>query len=289
MAELSLPTQLPSGTVTFLFTDIEGSTRLWDQNRVAMTKAQTRHDALLAGIVAAHGGYVFKTVGDAVCAAFGSAPAAAVAALAAQHALAGERWGELGPLRVRMALHTGTADPHERDYAGPPLNRVARLLATGHGGQILVSQATQLLVRQHLPAEATLRDLGEHRLRDLLEPEHVYQLVAPDLEDGFPPLKSLTRHPTNLPVQPTPLVGREAELAEVEALLDRDGVRLVTLVGMGGTGKTRLGLQVAAEMLEAFNDGAYFVDLAPVADPALVLPTIAATLSVREIKWAAPA
>ncbi|MDP8909304.1 MAG: tetratricopeptide repeat protein, partial [Chloroflexota bacterium] len=199
-----------------------------------------------------------------------------------QRALAAEPWGALGSLSVRMAIHTGTADAHGGDYVGPPLNRVARLLATGHGGQVLLSQATQHLVSQHLPEGASLRDLGRHRLRDLLEPEHVFQLVAPDLPNHFPPLQSLERHPTNLPIQPTPLVGRETVLAEVEALLARDDVRLVTLTGMGGTGKTRLALQVAAETLVMFADGAYLVDLAPVADPGLVLSTIATTLGLRE-------
>ncbi len=275
-------TGLPSGTVTLLFTDIEGSTRLWDRDHAAMAQALARHDALLREAVAAHGGSVFKLVGDAVCAAFPTAPAALAAALAAQRALTAEPWAKTGPLRVRMALHTATVEPHGGDYTGPPLNRVARLLAAGHGGQVLLSAATQHLVRLHLPPDTTLLDLGTHRLRDLLEPEQVYQLVAPDLLDTFPPLKSLERHPTNLPLQPTALIGRDQELAEIEALLSRDDVRLATLTGPGGTGKTRLALQVAADLLESFADGAFVVDLAAITDPALVLPTIAATLGVRE-------
>jgi predicted ATPase/class 3 adenylate cyclase len=279
---LANPSALPRGTVTFLFTDIEGSTRMWDRDHAAMTNAMARHDAILSGVITAHGGYVFKTVGDAVCAAFPTAPAALAAALAAQLAIAAELWGALGPLRVRIAIHSGSVETRDGDYIGPPLNRVARLLAAGHGGQVLLSAATQHLVRGHLPAGSTLRDLGEHRLRDLLEPERIFQLCATDLDDTFPPLKSLDRQPTNLPVQPTPLIGRDQDLDEIEVLLSRDDVRLVTLTGMGGTGKTRLALQVAADQVEVFPDGAFFVDLAPITDPALVLPTMAATLGLRE-------
>ena len=276
-------TALPTGTVTFLFTDIEGSTARWEQQRQAMQAALARHDAILREVIAVHGGHVFKTVGDAFCAAFATAPAALEAALAAQRALAGEDWGEgLGPLRVRMALHTGAAEERDGDYFGPPLHRVARLLSTGHGGQILLSHVTEELVCDQLPAGVELRDVGEHRLKDLGRPEHVFQLVAPDLQADFPPLKSLDARPNNLPMQPTPLIGREREVTAAAALLQRPDVRLLTLTGAGGIGKTRLGLAVAAALQDELADGIFFVGLAPIFDPALILSTIAKALGVVE-------
>ncbi len=274
--------ELPSGTVTFLFTDVEGSTRLWQEHPAAMGAAIARHDALLHTVVEAQGGYVFKTMGDAVCAAFASAGAAAGAAVAAQRALAGESWGETGPLRVRMALHCGEVEVRGGDYFGPPLNRVARLLAAGHGGQILLSQSTHGLVRGALPKGVFPWDLGEHRLRDLLEPERVYQLIVPDLESDFPPLRTLDARPNNLPLQPTPLVGREREVAATVAALRRPEVRLLTLTGPGGMGKTRLALQAAAELSEDFADGVFFVALANVTDAKLVPAAVAEVLGVRE-------
>jgi len=280
MAGLSLP--LPSGTVTFLFTDIEGSTRLWGRDHAAMATALARHDALMAGAITTHQGHVFKTVGDAFCAAFADAPQALGAAVAAQRALAREPWGGLGPLRVRMAIHTGSVESRQGDYFGPPLNRVARLLSTGYGAQVLLSHAAQQLVRDYLPADVSLLDLGEQRLRDLLEPERVFQVRAADLPDRFPPLKSLARQATNLPIQPTMLVGREAELAALHDLLAQPHVRLVTLIGVGGTGKTRLAMQSVADSLDLFPDGAFVVDLGPPVKPGLVLPTIAQALGVRD-------
>ena len=273
---------LPSGTVTFLFTDIEGSTALWERDRQAMATAVERHIALLDAAIQAHGGIHFKTVGDAVQAAFPTAPDAVIAAVDAQRALVAEEWGDLGSLRVRMALHAGEAAPHDRDYLAAPLNRVSRLLATGHGGQILLTHVVQQLVRGELPPHTSLQDLGEHRLRDLLEPERVFQLLHPDLPDQFPPLKSLENRPNNLPRQPTPFLGREREVAEVVALLRRPDVQLLTLIGPGGTGKTRLGLQVAAEVLDDFPDGVFFVPLAPLSDPDLVPSAIASALGIRE-------
>ena len=273
---------LPSGNVTFLFTDIEGSTRLWERDPAAMRVAVERHNAILDEAIAAHGGSHFKSIGDAYAVAFADAPAAVAVAATAQRALAAEPWGKVGELRVRMAIHAGEATPVGGDYLAPLLNRLSRLLATGYGGQVLLSEEARRLVREQLPDGATLKDLGRHRLRDLLEPLDVAQLVLAGLRHHFPPLKSLERHPTNLPVQPNPLVGREQELAAVKVMLGRNDVRLVTLTGMGGTGKTRLGLQVAAELLEAYDDGTFFVDLAPLTDASLVLPTIAETLGVRE-------
>ncbi len=185
-------TDLPTGTVTFLFTDIEGSTTRWEHHGAAMQAALARHDAILREVIEGHAGYVFKTVGDAFYAVFTTAPDALQAALAAQHALQAEAWDEAtGPLRVRIALHTGAAEQREGDYFGPPLNRVARLLSAGYGGQILLSTVTQELVRDQLPAGTELRDLGEHRLKDLIRPERVFQVVAPGLPTDFPPLKTL--------------------------------------------------------------------------------------------------
>jgi predicted ATPase/class 3 adenylate cyclase len=275
--------ELPRGTVTFLFTDIEGSTALWERDRQAMRAAVDRQLAILHSLITAHHGVLYKTVGDGTQTAFASAEEALRAAVASQRALLAEDWGELFPIRVRMALHAGEAIPDAHgDYLASPLNRLARLLSTGHGGQILLSQTVQQLTRGALPAGSDLRDLGEHRLRDLLEPEHVYQLRHPDLPDQFPPLKSLEHRPNNLPRQPTPFLGREREIGEVVALLRRDDVQLVTLVGPGGTGKTRLGLHVAADLLDDFADGVFFVPLAPLTDPELVPQAVADALSVHE-------
>jgi predicted ATPase/class 3 adenylate cyclase len=275
---------LPSGTVTFLFTDIEGSTRRWQQDPVVMAQAVARHLSLLREAVAQHGGVLFKVVGDATQSAFPAAPAALASALAAQQAFHVESWPEpIGGVSVRMALLTGEAQPDAQgDYLAPGLNRLARVLDAGHGGQILLTQAVQQLVRSALPSEAMLRDLGEHRLRDLLEPEQVFQLLHPDLPAEFPPLRTLDAQPHNLPVQLTPLIGRDHDIARISALVRQEGARLVTLTGPGGTGKTRLALAAAAELLDHFPDGVWVVDLAPLSDPALVPSTIAATLNVRE-------
>jgi predicted ATPase len=197
--------------------------------------------------------------------------------------VAAEEWGEVGPLRVRMALHTGAAQSRDDDYFGPTLNRVARVLSTGYGGQILLSVATVELVRDSLPAATSLQDLGEHALKDLLRPEHVYQLSIPDLPTDFPALKSLSRHPHNLPVQPTPFLGRQQEVERVNLLLQHPEVRLVTLTGPGGMGKTRLSLQVAAELSDAFADGVFLVALAAVSQAELVVPTIVQTLGLHEV------
>src|SRR5829696_5772153 len=275
--------QLPSGTVTFLFTDIEGSTERWEHDRQGMAAAVERHVALLDAAIHAHGGVHFKTMGDALQAAFPTAPQAVAAALAGQQGLLAEDWGEIGPLRVRMALHAGEAIPDDRgDYLAAPLNRLSRLLSSGYGGQILLSQTVQQLTRGALPARSELRDLGDHRLRDLLEPERVYQLVHPDLPAEFPPLESLEIRPNNLPLQPTPFLGREHEVQQVVELLRRPEVRFLTLTGPGGTGKTRLALQATAELLDDFADGVYFVPLAPLTDPDLVPSAMATALGVHE-------
>jgi class 3 adenylate cyclase len=210
---------LPSGTVTFLFTDIEGSTALWEQDQAAMASAVARHLTILRGATDKYGGTLFKVVGDAVQAVFPTAPDAVAAALDAQRALRIEDWGEIGPLRVRMALHAGEAMVHNGEYQGPLLNRSARLLAIGHGAQILLSETVATLARDGLPPETELRELGEYRLPDLLEPECVFQLLHADLADAFPPLRTLETRPHNLPTLATPFLGREREVAEVVALL----------------------------------------------------------------------
>src|SRR3954469_4493826 len=192
--------QWPTGTVTFLCTDIEGSTRLWERDRAAMRVAVARQLAILESLIAVHHGVLYKTIGDGIQAAFASAEEALRAAVDAQRALLQETWADPpGPLRVRMALHAGEATPQDGDYLAAPLTRLARLLAIGHGGQILLTQAVQQLTRGALPAQVTLRDLGEHRLQDLLEPERVFQLLHPALPADFPPLTSLNARPTNLP------------------------------------------------------------------------------------------
>jgi predicted ATPase/class 3 adenylate cyclase len=272
----------PTGTVTFLFTDIEGSTKLWERDAPAMQEALARHDELLRTAIEARGGYVFKTVGDAFCAAFSTPTDALEAALASQSALLAEEWGEIGVLQVCMALHTGAFEERGGDYFGPPVNRVSRLLSAGHGGQVLLSLATQELVRDGLPDGADLNDLGERRLKDLFRPEHVFQLRAHELPQVFPPLRTLDNRRNNLPAQPTPLIGREREVKEVCERLRREEVRLLTLTGPGGTGKTRIGLQAAADLLEDFEDGVFFVELAAIADPALYFSEVGGALGVRE-------
>jgi predicted ATPase/class 3 adenylate cyclase len=271
---------LPTGAVTFLFTDIEGSTRLWETHPEAMRVALARHDALIRSVIVDANGYVFKTVGDAFCAAFATATDAVFAALSAQRALDAEPWPEQTRIKVRMALHTGAAESRDGDYFGPSVNRVARLLSTGYGGQILLSQATYELCRDALPEATSMRDLGAHRLKDLGRPEQVYELQGPGRRSDFPPIRSLSTHPNNLPRQLTTFIGREKEISELEALLVKN--RLLTLTGSGGSGKTRLGLQVAAESLAQFPDGAWFVELAQVAKPDLVAQTVATVLGVME-------
>jgi predicted ATPase/class 3 adenylate cyclase/DNA-binding CsgD family transcriptional regulator len=271
---------LPTGTVTFLLTDIEGSTSRWEQHPDAMGAALAHHDRLLRETIAAHAGVVVKTAGDGIHAVFARAADALMAALSAQRLLQAADWGTLDSLRVRMALHTGTAEVRDGDYFGAPLNQVARILAAGHGSQILLSRATAELVRETLPPDVLLHDLGVQRLKDLVHAEHIFQLVTPDLRADFPPLKTLDLHLGGLPAQPTPFIGRDKERMLVRMLLRRADVRLLTLSGPGGTGKTRLALQVAAELRDDFPDGVAFVALASISDPTLVLPTIAKVLGV---------
>ncbi|MBA3414667.1 MAG: tetratricopeptide repeat protein, partial [Chloroflexia bacterium] len=275
----------PAGLVAFLFTDIEGSTRLWERDPAAMRRALDRHNALLGAAIAAARGVHFKTIGDAVQAAFPDASSAMAAAAEAQRALTAEPWPETGPIRVRMAIHVGEAAPtgiDRPDYLAPALNRLARLLAAGYGGQTLLTDTARSLAAGTLPADASLRDLGRHRLRDLLEAEQVWQLTLHGLPDTFPPLKTLERQPTNLPSQPTALVGRDALLVALGPIVTDPATRLLTLTGPGGVGKTRLALQLAADALDAFPDGAFFVDLASLTDAAAVPAAIAAAIGVHE-------
>ncbi len=272
----------PTGTVTFLFTDIEGSTRLWEEYPEAVKPALARHDVLVRRSIETQGGVVFKTVGDAFCAAFSTAPEALAGALDAQRLIAAESWPDGIRLQIRMALHTGSAEERGGDYFGPSLNRVARLMAAGHGGQTLLSEVTQGLTIDALPAAVSLLDLGRCRLKDLGRPEQVFQLLHPDLPAEFPPLKSLDNPalPNNLPQQVTSFIGREKELADIGAFLAK--TRLLTLVAAGGSGKSRLALQVAADLLTGEGDGVWLAEFAPLSEPALVPQAVADALGVSE-------
>jgi len=273
---------LPTGTITLLFTDIEGSTSLLQQlgKRYSQVLGECR-DLLRAAFHQYHGHEV-DTQGDAFFVVFARATDAVSAAVTAQRAIATHPWPEGVAVRVRMGLHTGEPQRSAEGYVGLAVHQVARIMSAGHGGQVLLSQTTRDLVEHELPGGVNLRDLGEHRLKDLQYPSHLFQLVIAGLPADFPPLKTLDTHPNNLPIQPTSLIGREKEVAAVQHLLRREDVRLLTLTGPGGTGKTRLGLQVAAELSERFLDGVFFVNLAPISDPALVVPTIAQILEVKE-------
>ncbi len=274
---------LPKGTVTFLFTDIEGSTHLQQQlgDRYAEELAELRQ--LLRAAFRVWNGHEVDTQGDAFFVAFARATDAVSAAVDMQRALAAHVWPNGVIVRVRMGLHTGEPSLGPEGYVGLDLVRGARIMSAGHGGQVLLSQTTRDIVEHDLPDDVSLQDLGAHRLKDLQHPSHLFQLVIADLPSDFPPLKTLDTHSNNLPIQPTALIGREKEVATVERLLSREDVRLVTLTGPGGIGKTRLGLQVAAELTDRFPDGAYFVNLAPISDPEFVVSAIAQALAVKEI------
>ena len=274
---------LPSDVVTFVFSDIEGSTRLWEERREAMRIALECHDAVLNKVIEEHDGHVFYTGGDSFGAAFASPLSALATTIEIQRSLAAEDWPEeTGQLRVRMALHTGTPEMRDGDYFGPPVNRTARLMSAAHGGQILLSTATQQLVRDGLSEGVSLVDLGQHQLKDLLSPETVFQLTAPGLEAEFPALGTLNARPTNLPTQMTPFVGRERELAAVIELILREDIRLVTLTGPGGVGKTRLSLQAAADLVDEFAHGVFFVELAPIGTADQVLSAIGSVFGVSD-------
>lgn len=268
---------LPSGTVTFLFTDIEGSTRVLASVGDAYEGILEEHRRRIREAVAAAGGHEVNTEGDALFIVFGAASAAVAAAAQAQRNLS-RPWPDDIALNVRMGIHTGEATLAGGDYVGLEVHRAARVGAAGHGGQVILSSATRSLVEDRLPAGVTLRDLGEHRLKDLARAERLTQLVIDGLRNDFPPPRTLDATPNNLPVQLTSFVGRTELLAEAMRLLDRN--RLLTLTGPGGTGKTRLALEIAAEVAPQLPDGVFFVPLAPLADPTLVAPTIAATVGM---------
>ena len=273
-------TNPPTGTVTFLFTDIEGSTKLAQAHPAEWEAARQRHHAILRAACDAQRGHVFQIIGDAFCVAFPTANNGLQAATAAQRALQAEAWGET-LIRVRMGLHTGAAEFARRRLPGLP---DARPCAAGdvHGlwrTDAPVQCHGRLAIRSG-SGGITLRDMGEHRLKGLLNPEHLWQVVAPDLPQDFPPLQSLNAIPNNLPVQLTSFIGREKELADLKRLLPT--TRLLTLTGSGGVGKTRLSLQLAADVLDTFKDGVWFIELAPLADPALIPGLIASAIGLKE-------
>jgi predicted ATPase/class 3 adenylate cyclase len=279
-ATRSRTSSLPVGTLTFLFTDIEGSTRLVTAMGPAFAALLERHHAIMRAAISATGGIEVSTEGDAFFVVFQGPVAALTAAATVQRALAVEGWpAETQSVRVRMGLHTGEATLGGDDYVGVEVHRAARIAAAAHGGQVLVSSATSALVRGSLPGDLQLRELGEFRLKDLDVPERLAQLVGPGLTDDFPRLRTLDT-PSNLPSQPTSFVGREREVAEICDLVRNS--RLVTLTGPGGSGKTRLSLRVAEQLRPEFSDGAFFVELAPITDAGLIASTISQAIGLRE-------
>ena len=271
---------LPTGTVTFLFTDIEGSTRLLQRVGHAYRDLLATHDRMLRDAIAAGGGVEVQTEGDAFFAAFPTAPGALKAAVEAQRALARHRWPEGDVVRVRMGVHTGEGVLSSGHYVGLDVHRAARIAAAGHGGQVLASDAARALVGHDLPTGVDLRDLGSHRLKDIEAPEHLYQVLIEGLPDAFPPVRSLNARLSNLPPERTSFVGRDREVVEVTTLLER--ARLLTLTGPGGIGKTRLALNIAADQIGRFADGVYLADLSPITNPRLVPAAIARSLMVRD-------
>ena len=271
--------ELPAGTVTLLFSDIEGSTALLGRVGDRYGDALSAQRALMRAAISASGGLEVGTEGDSFFVAFESAGAAVGCCVAAQRALAAHRWPEGGVVRVRMGLHSGEPSRHEDGYVGMDVHRAARIAAAAHGGQVVLSEATRLLVGSRLPAGLSVRDLGWHRLKDIDAPERIYQLVAPGLAERFPPLKGLGA-PTNLPAPLTPLVGRDTEAEQLRAMVAEAGVRLVTLTGSGGVGKTRLALAAAASLDQVFEHGVFFVALAAVRDAEVMWKTIADSLNI---------
>ena len=275
--------RLPSGTVTFLFTDIEGSTQLWEKYPEEMRSALALHDAILQNAILSNHGQVIKSTGDGIHAVFEKAIDAIHAAILAQS----ELFGAFGAssslsLKVRMGLHTGEAELRDGDYYGQSPNRAARIMAAGHGGQILLSEVTTQLANEHLSADVTLLDLGKHQLKGLVRSENIHQIVSPQLPAKFPILNSIPTATNNLPTQLASFIGRERELSEAREKLAMS--RLLTLIGPGGTGKTRLSLQLGAEQAADFKDGVWLVELAPIWDPAYIVPTIASLFELREIQ-----
>jgi predicted ATPase/class 3 adenylate cyclase len=279
---------LPSGTVTFLFTDIEGSTKLAQAHPDAMAALLARHNEILNQAVKAHNGFIFRVTGDSFSASFHDANDALRAALDTQRLLHNEAWSP-APIKVRMGIHTGAAqlefDSKDNLYSGyATLALTQRIMSVGHGGQILLSQSTYDLTRDRLPEKAQLVDMGERQLKDILRPEGIYQLSVTDLPSDFPPLNTLESFLHNLPTQLTSFVGREKQIDEIKALLNSS--RLVTLTGSGGTGKTRLSIKVGTQELASFANGVWLIELAPLADPSQIIPTIAQAFGLQEHPFA---
>ena len=277
---------LPTGTVTFLFTDIEGSTKLWEQYPEAMKPALAKHDVILKEAVESNYGQIVKTTGDGVHAVFATAIDAVNASIAAQNMLQTSdvfKTSEVS-LRVRMGMHTGEAELRDGDYYGGTLNRAARIMGVAYGEQILLSAVTAALAREQLPENTTLLDLGEHRLKNLSQLENIFQLNVPGLPNDFPPLQSLTTIPNNLPSRLTSFIGRDKEIAEINSLLDT--ARLVTLTGSGGTGKTRLSIEIGTLELSSFQNGVWLLELAPLTDPTQIIPALAQVFGLQENPFA---
>ena len=274
--------QLPTGTVTFLFADIEGSTRLVQRLGDQYAAVLARYREILDSSAVQHGGQRIDTVGDAGFFVFSRVTDAAAAAVTVQRTLLAQRWPAGQVLRARIGIHTGEPLAHGGTYVGLDVHRAARICAAAHGGQILISDASRIMLEQALPQGLALKDLGQHRLKDLQRPEQLFQVMHPELPEAFPPLRTLDAHPHNLPAQPTQFIGREQELDTAVSALLQDDVRLLTLTGPGGIGKTRLALQVAAEMIDRYHDGAFFVTLAHINNPESVLPSMAQVLGVGE-------
>ena len=265
--------------MSFLSSDIEGSTQRWERFSEAMAGALRSHDAIVGTAIARNCGFVFKTVGDAFCVAFENARNAVDGALDAQRALAAADFDAVGGIAIRIAIHTGTADERDGDYFGPTVNRVARITAAAHGGQILFSAISGDLVRADLPTDASLRELGEYHIKDLASSERLFALVVPDLTTEFPPLRTHDIVRSNLPAMVTSFVGREDDLAALRALIAEH--RLVTLVGPGGVGKTRATLQLGDSLRSDFPGGVWSVDLATLGSPDLVVDEFGSVLGMR--------
>ena len=274
---------LPTGTVTFLFTDIEGSTDLWERDEAAARQVLVRHDQIIEDLVEGHEGMLVRPrgEGDSRFAVFERAPGAAAAAASIQQAFTTESWPTSEPLQIRMGLHTGTADLREGDYYGSAVNRCARVRSLAYGGQVLLSLATEQLIADHLPVGIEVRDLGLYPLKGLTRPEQVFQLVIPEVPSAFPPLQTQIGPRHNLPEQLTPFVGRQSEISHMRSLLSQEGVRLITLKGPGGIGKTRLAIEVASQELERFSDGARFVSLAPLDSADQIVQAFLESLDLR--------
>jgi predicted ATPase/class 3 adenylate cyclase/tetratricopeptide (TPR) repeat protein len=279
-----MTTSLPTGIVTFLLTDVEGSTRLWADHPEMMAKALASHDEIIADAVQRFDGTLLKPrgEGDSTFAVFARATDALSCSDAMQRAFSAEAWPENTRLRIRAALHTGEAEYRDGDYFGPEVNRSARIRAIAHGGQTILSQATADLVRDHLPDDVTLKDLGAHRLKDLARPEQIYQVAVPAVPDEFPPLRSLDTRPNNLPIQRSRFIGRVEEVQELRKLLGTTS--LLTLTGAAGCGKTRLAIQAAAEATEDYPDGVWIIELGGLAEPQRVAEAIGAALSLRDLR-----